>query len=180
MGDPGKQRRKYERPTHPWRIDRITEERELCKKYGLKNKREIWIARSKIRRIRRQARRLLSLSGEEVGREKAQLLQMLHRMGIERVKTLEDVLGLSVEDLLERRLQTIVFRKGLANTPKQARQLITHRHIFVGDSIVDIPSYIVKKDEEDKIKLDDKMMVIIGGEGKTKERKGSKAEAAKA
>jgi len=174
MGDPRKQRKKYERPNHPWRMERITEENELCKKYGLKNKREIWIAKSKIRRIRRQARNLLGSSGEEVEKEKKQLLDMLRRIGIEKVKTLDDVLELSVEDFLERRLQTIVFKRGLANTPRQARQFIVHGHVVVGDNVVNVPSYIVKSGEEDKIRLDDKIKVISLG----KEEKGKVPKAA--
>lgn len=69
-------------------------------------------------------------------------------------------MGLSVEDLLERRMQTMVYRKGFANTIKQARQLVVHGHILIGDNIVNVPGYIVPKDEEDKLRIDDKMKVV--------------------
>lgn len=160
MGDPRKQRKKYEKPQHPWKSERITQENELCKKYGLKNKREIWKAKSTVGRFRQQARKLLGSSGEEAEKEGKELLDKLNRLGIIETRSMEDILGLSVEDLLERRTQTMVYRKGLANTIKQARQLVIHGHIFVGDNVVDVPGYVVPKDEEDKLKIDDKMKVV--------------------
>jgi len=160
MGDPRKQRRKYEKPQHPWKSERITQENELCKKYGLKNKREIWKAKSTVGRFRQQARKLLGSSGEEAEKERKELLDKLNRLGIIETKSMEDVLGLFVENLLERRVQTMVYRKGLANTIKQARQLVIHGHIFAGDNVVNVPGYIVPKDEEDKLGIDDKMKVV--------------------
>ncbi|OYT42390.1 MAG: 30S ribosomal protein S4 [Candidatus Altiarchaeales archaeon ex4484_43] len=160
MGDPRKQRRKYEKPQHPWKAERITQEGELCKKYGLKNKREIWKAKSIIGRFRQQARKLLGSSGEEAEKGKKKLLDKLNRLGIMETRSIEDVLGLSVEDLLERRMQTMVYRKGFANTIKQARQIIAHGHILIGDNVVNVPGYIVSRDEEDKLRIDDKMKVV--------------------
>ncbi|MDH5634797.1 MAG: 30S ribosomal protein S4, partial [Candidatus Bathyarchaeota archaeon] len=64
---------------------------------------------------------------------------------------LDDVLDLSLEDILERRLQTIVFSKGLAKSIFQARQLITHGHIAIDRRRVPSPSYLVLRDEETKI-----------------------------
>jgi len=153
MGDPKKQRRKSTRPKHPWRSERILEENELCKKYGLKNKFEIWHAKSVLRSLRQHARILLGRpqDDEEIKKETKQLVGKLNRLGIMKSNSIEDVLALSVEDLLERRLQTLVFRRGLANTAKQARQLITHGNIKVGGKKVNVPSYPVSKDEEDKI-----------------------------
>nr|YP_010736747.1 ribosomal protein S4 [Fordiophyton tereticaule]WEP24443.1 ribosomal protein S4 [Fordiophyton tereticaule] len=46
--------------------------------------------------------------------------------------------------LLEMRLDNILFRLGMASTIPQARQLVNHRHILVNDHIVDIPSYRCK------------------------------------
>jgi len=153
MGDPRKQRRKYASPKHPWRAERITEENEIAKKHGLKTKREIWRAKSTVGRYRQQARLLLASSGEETEKESKELLTKLNKLGIMDSPNLDDVLALTVENLLNRRLQTIVFTKGLARTPKQARQLIVHKHVVVGKNIVDVPRYIVAKDEEDKIRL---------------------------
>lgn len=160
MGDPRKQRRKYERPTHPWKAERITEEKEICGKYGLKNRKELWRVKSKIRRFRQQARNLLASSGEEVMKEKTELFDKLKRLGIHENPTIEDILAIKAEDLLERRLQSMVCSRGLANTMKEARQLVTHNHVIVGNRIINIPSYTISKVEEDGITLKEGMRVI--------------------
>ena len=160
MGDPRKQRRKYERPTHPWKAERITEEKEICNKYGLKNRKELWRVKSKIRRFRQQARNLLASSGEEVMKEKKELFDKLTRLGILENPTIEDILAIKAEDLLERRLQSQVYSKGIANTVKEARQLITHNHVIVGNRVITIPSYTISKAEEDNITLKGGMRVI--------------------
>ncbi len=156
MGTPRKQRRKYARPKHPWNMERIIEERELINKYGLTNKTEIWRAKTELGRLRTQAKHLLVGTGEEAEKETKQLLSSLVRIGIE-VTSIEDVLALDVSSLLGRRLQTMIHTKGLANTPKQARQFIIHNHIRVGNHRVTAPGYIVKAQEEDTIHLADKM-----------------------
>jgi len=153
MGDPRFPRKKYETPSHPWEAERIRREKELLHKYGLKNKREIWRAETFLRRIREQARRLLAMAGEEQAeKEKEKLLKRLARLGIlPENASLDDVLALTVEDILARRLQTLVYIHGLARTPKQARQLIVHGHIAIDGRKVRVPSYLVRKEEEDKI-----------------------------
>lgn len=168
MGDPRKQRRKYSRPQHPWKAERITEESKICKKYGLKNRKEAWRARSTIARFRQVAKKLLGSSSEEMLKEKKELLNRLDKLGILKNKSLEDVLAINVEDLLERRLQTIVYRKGLANTIRQARQLVTHGNVLVGLNIVNVPRYIVPKGWEDKIRLREEIKVINVERGKEK------------
>ncbi len=153
MGDPRKQRRNYSRPKHPWKSERIIEENDLSKKYGLKNKAEVWRAKTELKSFRQQARSLLGLNeeDEEVKKETKQLLDKLNNLGIMKSNSLEDVLALTVEDILERRLQTLVHRKGLAYTPKQSRQLIVHGHIKVGGSKINVPKYQVSKVEEETI-----------------------------
>ncbi|MFN3384470.1 MAG: 30S ribosomal protein S4, partial [Archaeoglobaceae archaeon] len=80
------------------------------------------------------------------------VIKKLQKFGILKENaTLDDVLDLSVENFLERRLQTIVFRQGLAKTVKQARQMIVHGHIEVDGRKVTCPSFIVLKDLESKI-----------------------------
>jgi len=153
MGTPRRQRKKYSRPTHLWRVSRIEEENEIIKKYGLKNKREIWRAREAVARIRRQAIKLQALSGEEADKEKNELTERLKKAGLIKSNSLEDVLALTVEGLLERRLQTVVYRKGICQTPKQARQMITHGHIVVGENVVTTPRYQVKVSEEATVRL---------------------------
>jgi len=155
MGKPKFSRKKYETPSHPWKEDRIKAENELIKKYGLKNKREIWKAKTALRKYRGQARELMAKirgGDPQTKKESDQLLMHLNRMNILPPKsTLDDVLALDTESILSRRLQTLTYLKGLANTPFQARQLISHGHISIGNKKVTIPSYMVTKDEEGEI-----------------------------
>lgn len=155
MGKPKFSRKKYETPSHPWQADRIKAENELSRKYGLKNKREIWKAQTALRRYRGQARGLLAKIGSDnpqIKKESEQLLMYLTRMNILPLNsTLDDVLALETEPILSRRLQTLTYLKGLANTPMQARQLISHGHIAIADRRITVPSYMVTKDEESKI-----------------------------
>jgi small subunit ribosomal protein S4 len=155
MGKPKFSRKKYETPSHPWREERIKTENDLIKKYGLKNKREIWKAQTSLRKYRGQARELLAKIGSEnpqVKKESEQLLTHLTRMNILPLNSnLDDVLALLTEPILSRRLQTLTYLKGLANTPKQARQLISHGHIAISGRKITVPSYLVAKDEENEI-----------------------------
>lgn len=155
MGKPKFSRKKYETPSHPWQEDRIKAENELVRKYGLKNKREIWKAQTKLKKYRGQARELLARVGTadvQSKKESNQLLMHLNRMSILPPNSnLDDVLALETESILSRRLQTLTYLKGLSSTPDQARQLISHGHIAVDDRKVTVPSYMVTKDEEGKI-----------------------------
>jgi len=153
MGDPKKQRKKYETPRKPWDIVRLREELQLIGEYGLRNKRELWKYQTMLSKFRHRARALLALPPEVREREARILLDKLYRMGIlPRDADLDRVLDLKVEDLLERRLQTMVYKLGLAKSMMQARQMIVHRHIAVGDKIVRIPSYMVKRGEEELVR----------------------------
>ncbi len=152
MGDPKRQRKRYETPSHPWIKERLDRERVLMKKYALKNKKELWRHETQLKNFRRRARRLLAARGKQAEIERAQLLQRLNRLGLLPADAvLDDVLSLTVEDVLDRRLQTIVFKKGLARTIRQARQLIVHGHIEVNGQIIRSPGYLVLKEEEDAI-----------------------------
>ena len=155
MGKPKFSRKKYETPSHPWQEDRIKAENELVKKYGLKNKKEVWKARTKLRTFRGQTRELLAkVKSEDVQgkKESEQLIVHLNRLNIlPPNSSLDDVLALDIESVLSRRLQTLSYLKGLANTPDQARQLIIHGHIAISDRRVTIPGYMVTKDEEEQI-----------------------------
>ncbi len=159
MGKPKFSRKKFETPKHPWQEERIKKENELIKKYGLKNKKEIWKAETRLRRYRSQARELLAsvaTGDKQSKKESEQLLNHLSRMNMLPVNsTLDDVLALDTESILSRRLQTISYLKGFASTPKQARQLISHGHITLGERRVTIPSYMVTKNEENNISYTD-------------------------
>jgi len=152
MGDPRKQRRKYETPRFPWRTDILRSELRLIGQYGLRNKRELWRHKTTLSRFRELARSLLGMSAEQRRRIEKQLLDRLNRLGIlSETAVLDDVLDLAIEDVLERRLQTMVFSKGFAKSVYQARQLITHGHIAIDGRRVPSPSYIVLRDDEAKL-----------------------------
>ena len=152
MGDPKKQKKKYATPRFPWRSDVLESELRLLGEYGLRNKRELWRHRTMLSKFRGIARSLLGTPASQRVVLEKQLLDKLKRLGIlPEDAVLDDVLDLTVESILERRLQTLVFRKGLAKTIHQARQLITHGHIAINGKKVFSPSYIVPKNEEDKI-----------------------------
>ncbi|GGL55544.1 30S ribosomal protein S4 [Halocalculus aciditolerans] len=155
MALPGENTKFYETPNHPYQGERIAEESDLLGRYGLKNKEELWRAQSELRSYRREARALLGkVTGE--GSEDSEFVSRLQRYGILGDSDgLDDVLSLDVTDVLERRLQTVVYRQGLANTPKQARQFITHGHITVDGSRVTAPSRKVETAEKDLIAFDE-------------------------
>ncbi|WP_266076792.1 30S ribosomal protein S4 [Haladaptatus caseinilyticus] len=156
MSLPGENTKFYETPNHPFQGERIGEERGLMDRYGLKNKEELWRAQSELRNFRREARRLLGdITGDESG-EGEEFLSRLKRIGVlDDGDELGDVLLLEITDVLERRLQTVAYRKGLANTPQQARQFITHGHVTVDDRRVSIPSYKVEIVEEGSVAFDE-------------------------
>ncbi|MFH1642891.1 MAG: 30S ribosomal protein S4 [Nanoarchaeota archaeon] len=152
MGDPRKRRKQYTTPADPWQKERIDEEKVLLKEHGLKNKKELWREDALSRNFKYQAKRLISLSSNQSQVEGNQLLKKLNLLGLlEKNAKLEDVLSINVKNVLERRLQTVIFRKKIAKTINQARQFITHRHIAIGDKIVAVPSYLVKIDEESAV-----------------------------
>jgi len=152
MGDPKKQRKKYATPRFPWRTDALKEELKLLGQYGLRNKHELWRHETTLSKFRGIARSLIGKSPEERIRMEEELLARLKKLGVlNETAVLDNVLDLTIEDILERRLQTIVFRKGLAKTIYQTRQLIIHGHITIGNRRVTVPSYIVTKEEENQI-----------------------------
>ena len=156
MGDPKFSRRSYDTPSHPWQGERIKAEVVLVNQFGLKNKTEVWKAQSVLRNFRKQARELQALlrTGDaQAKRESDALIAKCGRMGVLPLEgaTLNDILVLKEEDILGRRLQTLVFEKGMASTVKQARQMITHGHIFMNGHRVTVPGYIVLRNEESSI-----------------------------
>ena len=153
MGDPKFPSKHYNTPSHPWQKTRIDQERNLTHQYGLKNKKEIWRADTKVREMRRQARKLTAKASEgQAQKEKNLLLNKLDRLGmLEQGAGLEDVLRMSPENILDRRLQTQVYLQGLASTVKQSRQLIIHGHISVEGAINRVPGMIVTKSQEKNI-----------------------------
>ena len=146
MGDPKKQRKKFDTPRFRWRKDILQEELKLLGQYGLRNKHELWRLKTTLSKNRGIARSLISKTSEEREKMENELLARLKKQGIlQETAVLDDVLDLTIEDILERRLQTIVFRKGLARTVFQARQLITHGHITIDNRRVTIPGLFLKR-----------------------------------
>ncbi|MEM2237118.1 MAG: 30S ribosomal protein S4 [Candidatus Caldarchaeum sp.] len=163
MGDPKRIRKKYETPGHPWRRENLEEELKLVGEYGLRNKRELWRALSKLRKYRAMARSLFTAVGEKRVQLEAKLMGKLYRLGLlPQGATLDDVLKLTVRDMLDRRLQTMVYRLGLAKTIFHARQLITHGKVYVGGRKVRAPSYHVMRDEEETIRLAETIPAVAG------------------
>ncbi|PJE81358.1 30S ribosomal protein S4 [Candidatus Pacearchaeota archaeon CG10_big_fil_rev_8_21_14_0_10_32_42] len=142
----------YSRPKRPFDKARIDEEAEIKKKYGLKNKKEIWKADAKVRVMRQKAKKLIKASLEE----QKTLFARLQKIGL-KISSIADVLGLDKTDYLDRRLQTVVYKKGISPTIKTSRQMITHKKVLVNGKAVDSPSYIVPVELENKIELKKKI-----------------------
>jgi len=155
MGDPKKLRKKYSPPRHPWIAGNIELDKELIKEFGLRNKKEIRKMDSILKKYKDLAKQLIAIKTIQGEKEKAQMMDKLQRMGlIQAGSELDNVLDLNIKDVMERRLQSLVFRQGFARSVKQARQFITHRQIMVGDKKITFPSYLVSQEEESQIKFD--------------------------
>jgi small subunit ribosomal protein S4 len=154
LGDVKLPRRTWKKPKRPLNFDLKMEELKTLGSFGLKTKRELWKARTELSRIRNQARSLLALRQEVREKKEPILMKSLSKNGlVAENATLDDVLNLEVNDLLSRRLQSFVMKKFNFKTPYQARQAVIHGHIMIGDKKVNIPSYVIKTDEENLVKL---------------------------
>lgn len=141
-----KQKAKFSTPLKPWNRERLEKEKVLIESYGLRRKKEIWRAEGLLSEWRTRARDLRGRRNPEM--EKV-LLDRLIKLGLLREGAgLEDVLRLKVESLLERRLQTVIVRKGFATSHKQARQLIVHGHIAIDGKKARWPSTIMPAAED--------------------------------
>jgi small subunit ribosomal protein S4 len=153
MGDPKRPKKKYKKPFQPWQKDRMAVELELIGKYGLRNKKEYLRHEAYLRKIRGQARHILAiLETEKREKVEKELLSRLARLGLlPKEAILDDALSLTTEDLLKRRLQTIVFRQGFAKSLHHARQLLAHGHIALRGQKVTSPSRLLLKEEENEL-----------------------------
>jgi len=142
-------------PRRPFEKARLDQELKLIGEYGLRNKQEVWRVKYTLAKIRKASRELLTLDEKDPKRlfEGNALLRRLVRTGVldESRMKLDYVLSLKVEDFLERRLQTQVFKLGLAKSIHHARVLIRQRHIRVRKQLVNIPSFIVRLDSQKHI-----------------------------
>ena len=154
MGDPKKQRKKFAKPSHPWQKERIADEKEIVKQYGLRRKYEVWKMDSLLKKFLNRAKIIIGEKTLQSDLEKKQLLDRLYLLGLlKKDSKVEDILNLTLKDVLERRLQTLVCRKHLAKTMMQARQFIVHEYIAVGNKKITTPSYLVSIKEEPEIRL---------------------------
>jgi small subunit ribosomal protein S4 len=149
MGDPKRHRKKYHGPSHPWQRSRLEEESGLKREYGLKNKKEIWKAKSQLKHFADIAKKIARLNDDYSKKKATEVVNKLKKYGLlEQNQGINDILSLSAKDFLERRLQTVIYRNKLAKSIKQARQFIVHGHISIGNKKISVPSYLVKLDEE--------------------------------
>ncbi len=153
MGDPRRTRNKYSTPGHPWEKERLEIEKKLMKEYGLVNKKEIWKVNSKLKNFKDNAKSLVAKTGDQAQLERKQLAEKLKSYGLVESDSLDEILGLGLEQFLERRLQTILVRKGLARSISQARQMITHKHVTVNGKMVSSPGYLVTVKEEGAVQF---------------------------
>lgn len=154
MGDPKKQRKKFSKPSHPWQKERIEAEKGIRDQYGLRRKYEIWKMDSMLKNFLHRAKTIIGERTAQSEIEKTELLSRLYLLGLlKKGSKIEDILNLTLKDVLERRLQTLVYRKQMSKTMLQARQFITHRHIAVGNKKITIPSHLVSIEEEPHIRL---------------------------
>lgn len=161
MGNPRKFHKQYARPGHPWQLARIEEERALSKEFGLRNKREIWKLQTQVKSFANDMKRLLAQKTAQSEVETKQLISHLQRIGLVSAgATSDDILALTVRDLLARRLQSILVKQGLAQTARQARQFIVHGHVTIGGKMVCSPSYIVPVAQEPTITFVEKSVLV--------------------
>ena len=149
MGDPKKIRKKYDTPVHPWIKTRIDEERRLAKQFGTRNKKELWKMETILKNFKDQAKKLIALETKQAKVETEHLYRRIQQLGLAKGDVSFDlILGLTLDDIMSRRLQTIVYKKGLSKSVSQARQFIVHEHVVIGDKKVTSPSYLVSVEEE--------------------------------
>jgi len=154
LGDPKYPRRAWRKPKRPLNYDLKMEELKTLGTFGLRTKRELWKAHTKLSSVRKQARSLLALQKDVREEKEPILMKSLAKIGlVSSDATLDDVLNLEVTDLLTRRLQTLVSKKFGFKTPYQARQAVVHGHIMIGDRVINLPAYTVSTAEEDNIRF---------------------------
>ncbi len=144
-------RKKYKHPKRPWDRDRIDQERKMLEEFGLRRKKELWRAEEIVRNFRRRARDLIAVHDKE--KEKV-LMDKLVEIGLlQKENSLSDILSLTSKDIMERRLQTILYRNGTANSIRHARQMITHGHVYVDGRRTRFPAYVVPVEKEGNITI---------------------------
>lgn len=146
-----KLKKQFETPNEGWSEERIQREDELMEEYGLKNKKEVYRAMSRLRSLRRETRKLVTAENEQ---EKEELLEKVNRLGLLKEDAeLEQVLSLNVTDILDRRLQSAVNRRGYSDTAREARQMVVHGHVYIDGDRVNTPGYMLTQEEEKDLEV---------------------------
>lgn len=143
-----RKKKRYSRPKKAFQSARIAEENSLMKRYALKNKLEVWKNQAKVNYFRKRAKALAKSPAEE----QEVLFSKLRALGL-KTSSIADVLALKLENLLERRLPIIVFKKGFSKTPQEARQMVVHKRVLINNNVINTPSYLVALADENGISI---------------------------
>ena len=167
-------------PRKPFDKDRLIQELRVVGQYGLRCKREAWRVQLTLAKIRKAARSLMTLPEDDPRRlfEGDALLRRMVRLGLlkENERKLDYILGLTLNQFMERRLQTLVAEKKLANSIHHARVLIRQRHIAVGKQMVNIPSFMVRVSSEQHIQTAPTSVFKTGAMGRMKKKRAGGAK----
>jgi len=162
-------------PRKPFDKDRLLNELKVLGAYALRNKREAWRVQLTLAKLRKAARELLTLQEDDPRRtfEGDALIRRIVKLGLlrENERKLDYVLGLTLAQFMERRLQTQVAQRNLAKSLHHARILIRQRHISVGKQLVDIPSFMVRVSSEQHIQFAPTSVYKTGAAGRLKRKK---------
>jgi small subunit ribosomal protein S9e len=165
-------------PRKPFDKERLLGELKLVGTYGLKNKREVWRVQLTLAKLRKAARELMTLEENDPRRlfEGDALIRRIVKLGLlsQDQRKLDYILGLTTTQFMERRLQTFVAQKSLAQSVHHARIRIRQRHLCIGKQMVNIPSFMVSKSSESHITLAPTSVFVTGKAGRVKRKKGKK------
>jgi small subunit ribosomal protein S4 len=114
-------------------------------------------------RFTRKSEYAIQLEEKQKAKYTYGLLEKQFRNLYEKANSKEGVTGENLLRFLEARLDNTVFRLGFARTRRQARQLVSHRHIVVNGQIVNIPSYELKPGDVITIRPKSSNLEVING-----------------
>ena len=168
-------RKTSKNPKKPFDKDRLINELRIVGQYGLRNKREMWRVQLTLAKLRKAARQLLTLPKEDPRRqfEGDALIRRIVRLGLlkENERQLDYVLGLTINQFMERRLQTLVAQRKIGSSVHHARVLIRQRHISIGKQMVNIPSFMVRVSSEQHIGIAASSCLKTGAMGRMKKKR---------